>query len=155
MPYKEVVKQLKKYDSDTTVELSLNPGKKGLVEECQTRAEYEGYSVSFLASTTWRSSDLRTTEMTVGDIVALLKKKKLSKMTDRDFYGISNENSSDGDMDFSDIEWDKGTPEQIQDEASLYELYFKGDIDCDCTFNGLSSISISLIDDYITVDDEE
>ena len=110
MPYKEIVKQLKQYDQEQRVELILDAGKKGLVEECQTRAEYEGYGVSFLASTTWRSSEVKTREMYLEDVVALLKKKKLPKMTDDDFYGIYNEESSDGGMDFSDVEWDEDHP---------------------------------------------
>jgi len=144
MPYKQIVKELKKFDQDQRVELILDAGKKGLVEECQTSAEYEGYGVSFLASTTWRSSEVKTTEMYLEDVVKLLKKKKLSKMTDNDFYGIYNEESSDGGMEFSEVEWDKGTPEEIQEEADLYDLYFKGDIDCECTFSGLSALSIEL-----------
>ena len=146
MPYKEIVIELKKYDPSSKLELSLNPGKKVLVEECQTSAEYEGYSVSFLASTCWRSSDLRTTEMDVEDLMKILKKKKLEKMTDRDFYGVHNEFSSDGGMEFSDIEWDKDTPEEIKEEADMHDLYFQGEIDCECTFSGLDSIEISFED---------
>jgi hypothetical protein len=155
MPYKEIVKELKKYDPSTKVELSLNPGKKGLVEECQTRAEYEGYNVYFLASTCWRSSELRTTEMDVEDLMKVLKKKKLEKMTHKDFYGVSNENSIDGGMEFSDIEWDDDTPEEIKEEADMHDLYFKGDIDCECTFDGLDSIEIEVEGEYLTVVDED
>lgn len=155
MPYKEIVKELKKLDQDQQVELVLDAGRKGLVEECQTRAEYEGYSVSFLASTNWRSSEVKTTEMYLEDVVKLLKKKKLAKMTDRDFYGIYNEESSDGGMEFSDVEWDEGTPEEIQEEADLYDLYFKGDIDCDCRFEGLVGLEIYVGDDSYVITEED
>jgi hypothetical protein len=153
MPYKDIVKELKKLDQGQRVELTLDPGKKGLVEECQTSAEYEGYWVSFLASTNWRSSEIKTTEMDLEDVVKLLKKKTLDKMTDRDFYGISNENSSDGGMDFSDVEWQEGTPEEIQEEADLYDLYFKGEIDCDCRFDGLVGLDIYVDGDIYTIRD--
>jgi hypothetical protein len=156
MPYKEIVKELKKLDQDQRVELILDAGKKGLVEECQTSAEYEGYWVSFLASTNWRSSEVKTTEMYLEDVVKLLKKKKLAKMTDKDFYGIYNESSSDGGMEFSEVEWQEDTPEEIKEEADLYDLYFKGDIDCDCRFSGLTGLEIYVEDDIfsITEDDE-
>lgn len=147
MPYKEIVKELKKLDQDQKVELILDAGKKGLVEECQTSAECEGHWVSFLASVNWRSSEVKTTEMVLEDVVKLLKKKTLAKMTDRDFYGIYNEESSDGGMEFSEVEWEEGTPEEIKEEADLYDLYFKGDIDCDCRFQGLVGL-------YIEVDGE-
>jgi hypothetical protein len=156
MPYKEIVKELKKLDQDQRVELILDAGKKGLVEECQTSAEYEGYGVSFLASTNWRSSEVKTTEMHLEDVVKLLKKKKLAKMTDRDFYGIYNEESSDGGMEFSDIEWDKDTPEEIKEEADLYNLYFEGDIDCDCKFVGLVGLEIYVgLDSYSITEEDE
>jgi hypothetical protein len=155
MPYKEIVKELKKLDQDQQVEVVLDAGKKGLVEECQTRAEYEGYGVSFLASTNWRSSEVRTTEMHLEDVVKLLKKKKLAKMTDRDFYGIYNEESSDGGMEFSDIEWDDDTPEKIKEEADLYNLYFEGDIDCDCRFEGLVGLEIYVGDDSYSITEED
>lgn len=154
MPYKDIVKELKKLDQDQRVELVLDAGKKGLVEECQTNAEYEGYWVSFLASTNWRSSEVKTTEMTLEDVVKLLKKKTLAKMTDKDFYGIYNEESSDGGMDFSEVEWQEGTPEEIQEEADLYDLYFKGDIDCDCRFQGLVALDIYIDGDCWTIRDE-
>jgi hypothetical protein len=153
MPYKDIVKELKKLDQDQQVELILDAGKKGLVEECQTSAEYEGYWVSFLASTNWRSSEVKTTEMTLEDVVKLLKKKTLEKMTDRDFYGIYNESSSDGGMEFSEVEWQKDTPEEIQEEADLYDLYFKGEIDCDCKFQGLVGLDIYVDGDIYTIRD--
>lgn len=144
MPYKDIVKQLKALDQEQKVEIILDAGKKGLVEECQTSAEYEGYWVSFLASTSWRSSEVKTTEMTLADVVKLLKKKTLAKMTDKDFYGIYNEESSDGGMDFSKVEWQKGTPEKVKEEADLFDLYFKGEIDCDCRFQGLVGLDIDV-----------
>jgi hypothetical protein len=153
MPYKDIVKELKKLDQDQRVEVILDAGKKGLVEECQTSAEYEGYWVSFLASTNWRSSEVKTTEMTLEDVVKLLKKKTLAKMTDRDFYGIYNESSSDGGMEFSEVEWQKDTPEEIQEEADLYDLYFKGEIDCDCRFQGLVGLDIYVDGDIYTIRD--
>jgi len=156
MPYKEIVKELKKLDQDQQVELILDAGKKGLVEECQTSAEYEGYGVSFLASTNWRSSEVKTTEMHLEDVVKLLKKKKLAKMTDRDFYGIYNEESSDGGMEFSDIEWDDDTPEEIKEGADLYNLYFDGEIDCDCRFEGLVGLEIYVgLDSYSITEEDE
>jgi hypothetical protein len=155
MPYKEIVKELKKLDQNQQVEVILDAGKKGLVEECQTRAEYEGYGVSFLASTNWRSSVVRTTEMYLEDVVKLLKKKKLAKMTDNDFYGIYNEESSDGGMEFSEVEWDDDTPEEIKEEADLYNLYFEGDIDCECTFSGLVGLEIYVGDDSYSITEED
>jgi hypothetical protein len=153
MPYKEIVKQLKALDQEQKVEVVLDAGKKGLVEECQTSAEYEGYSVSFLASTSWRSSEVRTTEMTLADVVKLLKKKTLAKMTDKDFYGIYNEESSDGGMEFSEVEWQEDTPEEIKEEADLFDLYFKGEIDCDCRFQGLVGLDIDVDGEGYTIRD--
>lgn len=153
MPYKDIVKILKKYDQDQSIELILDPGKKGLVEECSVRTEYEGYGVSFVAATNWRSADIRTTEMTVGEFVKLLKKKLLSDMTDEDFPSMNNENSYDGSMEFYDIEWDADTPESIIEEADMHDLYFKGDIDCECKFDGLDNINVYLEDDFFSITD--
>jgi copper chaperone CopZ len=156
MPYKEIVKELKKLDPDMNVEITLDPGPKGYVEVCTVRAEYEGYGVSFDASFNYRTATLETNEMTVEEVIKLLKKKKLDKMTDRDFPGITNVCSTDSNSpEYEDVEWDEGTPEEIQEEADLFDLYFSGDIDCDSTFNGVSSFDIYVDGEYYTVKDEE
>jgi hypothetical protein len=94
--------------------------------------------------------------MTVGEVIDLLKKKKLAKMTDRDFPGITNVCSTDSNSpEYEDVEWDEGTPEEIQEEADLFDLYFSGDIDCDSTFNGVDSFDIYVDGEYYTVKDEE
>jgi hypothetical protein len=143
MTKREVVKALKEYDPDTEVILYLDAGKKGLVEECSVRAEFEGYGVGFLASTMWRFSKLKSTEMTVGDVLKTLK-KKLDKMTEKDFVGVYNEESSDGSTEFSDVTWDDVTPTDVREQASLWDLYYSGDIDCECTFQGLDSLEIDV-----------
>lgn len=156
MPYKEIVKELKKLDPDANVEITLDPGRKGYVEVCHVRAEYEGYGVSFSASFNYRAATLETNEMTVGEVIDLLKKKKLAKMTDRDFPGITNVCSTDSNSpEYEDVEWDEDTPEEIQEEADLFDLYFSGDIDCDSTFNGVDSFDIYVDGEYYTVKDEE
>lgn len=156
MPYKEVVKELKKLDPDTNVEITLDPGPKGYVEVCRVRADYEGYGVSFSASFNYRTATLETNEMTVGEVIDLLKKKKLEKMTYRDFPGITNLCSMDSNSpEYEDIEWDEGTPEEIQEEADMFDLYGSGDIDCDSTFSGVSSFDICVEGEYFTVSDEE
>ena len=107
MPYKEIVKELKKLDPDLSVEITLDPGPKGYVEVCRVRAEYEGYGVSFDASFNYRTATLETNEMTVGEVIKLLKKKKVDKMTDRDFPGIANVCSTDSNSpEYEDVEWD-------------------------------------------------
>lgn len=89
--------------------------------------------------------------MSLGEVVDVLKKKKLEKMTDRDFYGIVNENSVDGGTDFEDVEWDEGTPDEVKDEADLWDLYSSGDIDCENRFQGLVSLTIETeeLDSYV------
>lgn len=153
MNNKELRKELKQYDPDTEVIVYLDPGKKGLVEECSVRAEYEGYGVSFLASTNWRFAKLRSTDMTVGDVLKALK-KKLSNMTERDFPGVYNEESSDGSTDFSDVSWDDVTPTDVREQASLWDLYYSGDIDCDCTFQGLDSLEIDVDGEVYQLNEE-
>lgn len=156
MPYKEIVKELKKYDPDLSVEITLDPGPKGYIEVCNVRADYEGYGVSFSAAFNYRTATLETKEMTVEEVIKLLKKKKLAKMTDRDFPGITNVCSTDSNSpEYEDVEWDEGTPEEIQEEADLFDLYFSGDVDCDSTFNGVSSFDIYVDGEYYTVKDEE
>jgi len=128
------------------VKLILTPGKKGLIEECTVSTEYEGYGVSFVAAICWRFSTLKSNDMTLGEVVDVLKKKKLDKITNKDLYGCHNEESSDGGTDFEDVEWDEGTPEEVQEAADLWDLYSTGNIDCECVFHGLESFEIELED---------
>jgi len=146
MPYKNLVKELKALDQDQRVKLILTPGKKGLIEECTVSTEYEGYGVSFVAAICWRFSTLKSDDMTLGEVVDVLKKKKLDKITNKDLYGCYNEESSDGGTDFENVKWDEGTPEEVQEAADLWDLYSTGNIDCECVFRGLESFEIELED---------
>lgn len=146
MPYKNLVKELKALDQDQRVKLILSPGKKGLIEECTVSTEYEGHGVSFIAATCWRFSTLKSEDMTLGEVVSVLKKKTLDKITHKDLYGAYNEDSVDGGTDFEDVEWDEGTPDEVKEAADLWDLYSTGNIDCECVFHGLESFEIELED---------
>lgn len=133
----------------------MDPGKKGLLEECSVRAVHEGYEVSFIAGTTWRFATLKTTDMTLGDVLEVLKKRPMTDMDDGDFPGVLNEESNDGGTEYYEIEWQDDTPEEIKESADFFDLYFSGDIDCECSFVGVESIIIEIDGETHTFERED
>lgn len=128
MKNKKVVEELKELNPEDYVEITIEMGKKSLMEICYhngTKFEKNFYCES---ETSWRSAELKTESMTVSDIIELLEEKNLSELCDLHFEGLSIEMSNDGSVDVSNIEWDTPLTEEEESEFTSNDLYWDSDI---------------------------
>ena len=129
MKNKEVVTELKKLNPEDRAKVTIICGKKCLDEVNYVNGTWEGKNYSCEASTNWRSGELYTEEMTVEELIKLLKKKSLSNMGAGDFVGLQMGEASDGSTDVYNIEWSEPLTEEEEEIApSGMDMYWDGDI---------------------------
>jgi hypothetical protein len=130
MKNKEIISELKKLNPEDNVKLTIICGKKCLNEINYVSGTWEGKTYTCEASTNWRSGELYTEEMTVEELIKLLKKKSLSNMGAGDFVGLQMGEASDGSTDVYNIEWSEPLTEEEEEIApSGMDMYWDGDID--------------------------
>ena len=157
MKNKEVVTELKKLNSEDRVKITIICGKKCLDEINYVNGTWEDKNYSCEASTNWRSAELYTEEMTVEDVIKLLKKKDLINMDADDFVGLQMGTASDGSTDVYNIEWSEPLTEEEEEIApSGMDMYWDGDIDdvdYEIAPNGIIELTIE-VGDYSTTINE-
>lgn len=129
MKNSKIIKQLQKLDENEYVRLTLTLGRKCLNEICYHSGKWNDKSFTCESVTNWRSGELSTEEMTVGEVISLLKKKKLDEMKDSDFLGLSLIQTTDGGTDVQNIEWIDELTEEEREELNERDLYWDSDID--------------------------
>lgn len=145
MKNKETIQELKKLSPDDSVEIRMEMYKKSLVEICYHVGKKFGKSFSCESQTLWRSADVKTEDMCVEDIMKVLRKKDLSELTNKDFDGLYLEESSDGDLDVSDVEWDEPLTEEEESSCSSNDLYWDSEIsDSELEFGKGSVMSLTI-----------
>ena len=136
MKNEKVVEELKKLNPDDYVEITLEMGKKTLLEICYHNGTKYGKNFSCESETSWRSGELKTESMTVSDVIELLEEKSLSEMCDLHFEGLGIEISNDGAVEVSNIEWEEPLTEEEEMEMTRNDLYWDSDIvDSEIQFN--------------------
>ena len=157
MKNKEVVIELKKLNPEDKAKVTIICGKKCLDEVNYVNGTWEDKNYSCEASTNWRSGELYTEEMTVEDVIKVLKKKELSNMGISDFPSLQMGEATDGSTDVYDIEWSEPLTEEEEDLApSGMDMYWDGDIDdvdYDIAPGGIVQVTIE-DGDYITTINE-
>jgi hypothetical protein len=153
MKNKEVVTELKKLNPEDRAKVTIICGKKCLDEVNYVNGTWEGKNYSCEASTNWRSGELYTEEMTVEELIKLLKKKSLSNMGAGDFVGLQMGQASDGSTDVYNIEWSEPLNEEEEEIApSGMDMYWDGDIDdvdYEIAPEGIDELRID-VGDYLT-----
>jgi hypothetical protein len=156
MKNKEVIKELKKYPKETSVNIRINLNKHCLGEECSHSGEWNGYPFSCSSYTSWKRGTLDDVGMTVEDLTKLLKKKEISEMCSVDFVELQLVENSDGDVSVDDIEWDgDGPTEEELEDLSEMDLYWDSDInDSEYEFNTNSIwlLEVTIGDDTIKIE---
>ena len=157
MKNKEIVTELKKLNSEDKAKVTIICGKRCLDEVNYVTGIWEGKTYSCEASTNWRTGELYTEEMTVEDVIKVLKKKELSNMGISDFPSLQMGEATDGSTDVYDIEWSEPLTEEEEDLApSGMDMYWDGDIDdvdYDIAPGGIVQVTIE-VGDYITTINE-
>jgi hypothetical protein len=157
MKNKEIVTELKKLNSEDKAKVTIICGKRCLDEVNYVTGTWEGKTYSCEASTNWRTGELYTEEMTVEDVIKVLKKKELSNMGISDFPSLQMGEATDGSTDVYNIEWSEPLTEEEEDLApSGMDMYWDGDIDdvdYDIAPGGIVQVTIE-VGDYITTINE-
>ena len=153
MKNKQIVEELKKLNPEDTAKITIICGKRCLDEINYVSGTWEGKNYSCEASTNWRSAELSTEEMTIDEVIKLLKKKDLSDMNQEDFSGLQLQESTDGSTDVYDVEWDELLTEEEEEIApSGMDMYWDGtitDVDYEIAPSGIIELTIEC-GDYIT-----
>lgn len=153
MKNKEIVTELKKLNSEDKVKVTIICGKRCLDEINYVSGTWEDKTYTCEASTNWRTGELYTEDMTVEDVIKLLKKKEIFNMDVSDFPGLQMGTATDGSTDVYDIEWsDVLTEEEEEIAPSGMDMYWDGDIndvDYEIAPNGIVEITIE-VGDYST-----
>jgi hypothetical protein len=130
MKNKEFITKLKKLNPEDRAKVTIICGKKCLDEVNYVNGTWEDKNYSCEAITNWRSGELYTEEMTIEELIKLLKKKTISNMGAGDFVGLQMGEASDGSTDIYNIEWSEQLSEEEEETApSGMDMYWDGDID--------------------------
>ena len=153
MKNKEIVTELKKLNSEDKAKITIICGKRCLDEINYVSGTWEDKTYTCEASTNWRTGELYTEDMTVEDVIKLLKKKEIFNMDVSDFPSLQMAEATDGSTDVYDIEWSEVLTEEEEEIApSGMDMYWEGDIndvDYEIAPNGIVEITIE-VGDYTT-----
>jgi hypothetical protein len=153
MKNKEVITELKKLNPEDRAKVTIICGKKCLDEVNYVNGTWEDKNYSCEAITNWRSGELYTEEMTIEELIKLLKKKTISNMGAGDFVGLQMGEASDGSTDIYNIEWSEQLSEEEEETApSGMDMYWDGDIDdvdYEIARGGIYELRID-VGDYLT-----
>jgi hypothetical protein len=153
MKNKEIVTELKKLNLEDKAKVTIICSKRCLDEINYVNGTWEGKNYSCEATTNWRTGELYTEDMTVEDVIKVLKKKELSDMGVSDFPSLQMGEATDGSTDVYNIEWSEPLTEEEEDLApSGMDMYWDGDIDdvdYEIAPNGIYEITIE-VGDYST-----
>ena len=124
-------------NSEDPTKITIIFNKKSLNEINYVNGTWEGKNYFCEASTVWRSAELFTEEMNVGELIKLLKKKNISEINESDFNNLELVESSDGSTEIDNIEWDVELTEEEKELAPTgMDMYWDGDItDSDYEFS--------------------
>ena len=129
MKNKNVIEELKKLNPENQTKVTLIFNKKSLNEINYINGTWEEKNYFCEASTNWRSGELFTEEMNVGELIKLLKTKNVSELDQSDFNDLQLVEASDGSTDVYDVEWDVELTEEEEERApSGMDMYWDGDI---------------------------
>jgi hypothetical protein len=153
MKNKQIVEELKKLNPEDSTKITIICGKRCLDEINYVSGTWEDKTYTCEASTNWRTGELYTEEMTVEDVIKLLKKKEILNMDVNDFSGLQMGEATDGSTDVYDIEWSEPLTEEEEEIApSGMDMYWEGDIndvDYEIAPNGIVEMTIE-VGDYTT-----
>ena len=141
----KIVEELKQLNPDDYVEITLQMGKKSLLEICYHNGIKFEKNFSCESETSWRSAELKTESMTVSDVIELLEEKEISELCESHFDGLTIEESVDGAVDVSNIEWETPLTEEEESDYTPHDLYWDSDIvDSEVQFNEGSIYSMKI-----------
>ena len=159
MKNQNAVEELKKLSPDSTVKVTIDLYRKALLEICYHTGSKFDKKFTCDSETTWRGASLVCEQFDVSELIELLETKDLSEMQDLDFSDASIEESTDGDVDVTNVEWEEPLTEEDESEFSPMDLYWDSEItDSELNF-GTNSIHTMIVEfedqEIIRITDEK
>lgn len=146
MKNQNAVEKLKKLSPDSTVKVTIDLYRKALLEICYHTGSKFDKKFTCDSETTWRGASLVCEQFDVSELIELLETKDLSEMQDLDFSDASIEESTDGDVDVTNVEWEELLTEEDESEFSPMDLYWDSEItDSELNF-GTNSIHTMIVE---------
>jgi len=146
MKNQNAVKELKKLSPDSTVKVTIDLYRKALLEICYHTGSKFDKKFTCDSETTWRGASLVCEQFDVLELIELLETKDLSEMQDLDFSDASIEESTDGDVDVTNVEWEEPLTEEDESDFSPMDLYWDSEItDSELNF-GTNSIHTMIVE---------
>lgn len=141
-----VVEELKKMNQDDSVKVTIDLYRKSLLEICYHTGSKFDKKFSCDSETTWRGASLVCEQFIISELVELLESKDLVEMQDLDFPDLSISESTDGDVDVTNVEWEEPLTEEEEVDFSSMDLYWDSEItDSELNF-GTGSIHTMVIE---------
>jgi len=146
MKNQNAVEELKKLSPDSTVKVTIDLYRKALLEICYHTGSKFDKKFTCDSETTWRGASLVCEQFDVSELIELLESKDLSEMQDLDFSDASIEESTDGNVDVTNVEWEEPLTEEDESEFSPMDLYWDSEItDSELNF-GTNSIHTMIVE---------
>ena len=159
MKNQNAVEELKKLSPDSTVKVTIDLYRKALLEICYHTGSKFDKKFTCDSETTWRGASLVCEQFDVLELIELLETKDLSKMQDLDFSDASIEESTDGDVDVTNVEWEEPLTEEDESDFSPMDLYWDSEItDSELNFstNSIHTMIVEFEDqEIIRITDEK
>ena len=136
MKNKIIVKELKKFPSDSEVKVTLKLSKYALTEICYHNGRWREKGFYCESQTNWKHSEAESENFDLEELIKLLSKKDLNELSSDDFGDLSLGTSTDGSIEVNEIEWEEPLTEEEEDEVVPMDLYMDSDInDSDLQFD--------------------
>ena len=159
MKNQNAVEELKKLSPDSTVKVTIDLYRKALLEICYHTGSKFDKKFTCDSETTWRGASLVCEQFDVLELIELLETKDLSEMQDLDFSDASIEESTDGDVDVTNVEWEEPLTEEDESDFSPMDLYWDSEItDSELNFatNSIHTMIVEFEDqEIIRITDEK
>jgi hypothetical protein len=135
MKNSKVIKWLGQFDPTAETEIVINFNKWGINETTYHIGEWKGHEFAMEAFCNWKRGSMMI-HPEVGELIEMLTEKRLDEMDDTDLPDLELHETSDGNIDFGDIEWESQPTEEELEEIDYYDLYCESDInECEYTFS--------------------
>lgn len=140
------VEELKKLNPEDSVTVTIDLYRKSLLEICYHTGSKFDKKFTCDSETTWRGASLVCEQFTISELIELLESKDLIEIQDVDFPDLSISESSDGDLDVTNVEWEEPLTEEEELDYSPMDLYWDSEItDSELNF-GSGSIHTMIIE---------
>ena len=156
MKNEKIVLELKTLNPEDYCEVRIQLSRKTLVEICYHNGTKFNKKFSCDSETLWRSGEVVTESMTVSDLIELLEEKTLGELCESHFDGLSLEESTDGSVEVTNVEWEEPLTEEEESEYTPNDLYWDSEItDSEVMFGEGSIYSMTIkCGDYETTIEE-